>query len=145
MSRLIAAENRVCGRSTRQVELVVLRGSIQLESRKHPRWRLRRPETWVTDRTGHMGNTFHLRWQGRWTQTTQEPHTDPGSTVEQSGEDHRIDGAKKRLGCRRRSAEQECRNQGQRNRVPVPLANLIGLASAGNMGDAVVRCGTFAN
>jgi hypothetical protein len=28
---------------------------------------------------------------------------------------------------------------------PVPLANLIGLASAGNMGDAVVRCGTCAN
>jgi hypothetical protein len=27
----------------------------------------------------------------------------------------------------------------------VPLANLIGLARAGNMGDAVVRCGTFAN
>jgi len=27
----------------------------------------------------------------------------------------------------------------------VPLANLIGLASAGNMGDAVVRCWTFAN
>jgi len=30
-------------------------------------------------------------------------------------------------------------------RCPDPLANLIGLASAGNMGDAVVRCGTFAN
>jgi type IV secretion system protein VirB4 len=31
-------------------------------------------------------------------------------------------------------------------RAPLfPLANLIGLASAGNMGDAVVRCGTFAN
>ena len=42
MSRLIAAANRVCGRSTRQVELVVLRGSIQLESRKHPRKRLAR-------------------------------------------------------------------------------------------------------
>jgi 3-dehydroquinate synthase class II len=27
----------------------------------------------------------------------------------------------------------------------IPLANLIGLASAGNMGDAVVQCGTFAN
>jgi hypothetical protein len=27
----------------------------------------------------------------------------------------------------------------------VPLANVIGLASAGNMGDAVVRCGAFAN
>jgi hypothetical protein len=29
--------------------------------------------------------------------------------------------------------------------APVPLANLIGLASAGKMGDAVVRCGTFAD
>ena len=27
----------------------------------------------------------------------------------------------------------------------LPIANLIGLASAGNMGDAVVRCGTCAN
>jgi Phage integrase family len=36
LSRLIAAANRVCGRSTRQVELVVLRGSIPLESRKTP-------------------------------------------------------------------------------------------------------------
>jgi integrase len=36
LSRLIAAANRVCGRSTRQVELVVLRGSIQVESRKTP-------------------------------------------------------------------------------------------------------------
>jgi len=34
LSRLIAAANRVCGRSTRQVELVVLRGSIHLETRK---------------------------------------------------------------------------------------------------------------
>jgi integrase len=36
LSRLIAAANRVCGRSTRQVELVVLRGSIPIESRKTP-------------------------------------------------------------------------------------------------------------
>jgi hypothetical protein len=36
LSGLIAAASRVCGRSTREVELVVLRGSIQFESRKIP-------------------------------------------------------------------------------------------------------------
>jgi hypothetical protein len=41
----------------------------------------------------------------------------------------------------RRKAEEEAERLSER----VPLANLIGLASAGNMGDAVVRCGTFAN
>src|SRR5262245_36114158 len=36
LARLVAAANRVCGRSTRQVELVVLRGAIPIESRKTP-------------------------------------------------------------------------------------------------------------
>ena len=40
-----------------------------------------------------------------------------------------------------RSAAPQC----QQGHEQDPLANLIELASAGNMGDAAVRCGTFAN
>ena len=49
------------------------------------------------------------------------------------------------IGGFRQGLQEDGLVEGREVVMAVPLANLIGLASAGNMGDAVVLCGTFAN